>query len=54
MTFVGEWVEGLKHGKGSMYMKNGDYFEGRWERGKLNGPVVYNFAAESPWNDPAY
>ena len=54
MVYVGQWLQGSKHGTGVMYLPNGDSFEGRWEMGKTSGPVHYNFAVSSPWAHPEY
>jgi hypothetical protein len=43
-----------KEGSGTMKLSNGDSFQGSWRQGLLDGPVVYKFADNSPWNDPEY
>lgn len=32
--YIGDFVDGLYHGEGTLYVKNG-YFKGEWEYGKL-------------------
>ena len=50
-TFSGEWVNGRKHGEGTMILPTGDQFTGVWEGGKLTGGVYYTFHEQSPWNN---
>ena len=34
---MGEWLEGLPHGKGVMYTPDGGFYVGEWTRGKPDG-----------------
>ncbi len=36
-TYIGHFRNGLPHGKGKYYYKNGDIFQGYWEKGKKKG-----------------
>ena len=46
----GEWVNGRKEGKGTLYFANGDSFQGNWTEGVLSGPGFLTLNADSPWN----
>ena len=35
--YIGEFKEGLPHGKGTYRWKNGDFYEGEWANGKKQG-----------------
>lgn len=37
IEYEGEWKNGLKHGKGKFYWRNGDMYEGGWENGLKHG-----------------
>lgn len=37
-----------------MYLANGDSFTGQWRQGVLDGPVMFKFADNSPWNEAEY
>jgi hypothetical protein len=39
-TYEGEWIDGRKHGEGTMWYEGGDVFKGRWERGIRSGKGV--------------
>jgi hypothetical protein len=47
-------IEYLQHGRGALFLPNGDSFEGEWIEGEINGAVFYKFADGSPWRDPEY
>jgi hypothetical protein len=38
-TYEGEYVEGLKHGKGEYRWANGRVFKGEWENGEIKKPA---------------
>lgn len=44
----------VQEGSGTMFLPSGDSFSGEWKRGVLAGPVIYAYAANSPWMDPEY
>ena len=50
--YEGEWYQGRRHGTGSIFLTNGDSFMGAWKEGKMDGPVSYKFAEDSPWANP--
>ena len=50
--YEGEWYQGRRHGTGSIFLTNGDSFTGAWKEGKMDGPVAYKFAEDSPWANP--
>lgn len=33
--YEGEWLDGLPHGHGKLYVSKGKVIEGRWEKGEL-------------------
>ena len=35
--YTGDWIEGLRHGLGIYYYKNGNKYEGQWRRGQRHG-----------------
>lgn len=37
-----------------MFLSTGDTFSGVWQRGLINGPVIFKFNEKSAWNDPEY
>lgn len=41
--YIGEWVKGLKHGKGKCFF-NGCIYEGEWENGKKSGHGVLTYS----------
>ena len=43
-----------QHGNGKVTLAYGDTFEGTWSNGNLDGPVIFKFSGDSPWNDPEY
>ena len=47
IIYEGGWVDGLKHGKGTVTYENGDKYEGEWIRGKKQGKGKWIFAEES-------
>jgi hypothetical protein len=36
-SYEGQFREGIPHGKGTYKWSNGDYYEGLWEKGKMEG-----------------
>ena len=48
--YDGEWVNGRKEGKGTLYFANGDSFTGYWSEGIISGPGTLSMHEESPWN----
>ena len=45
--YVGQIINGLREGKGTYYINNGDRYEGDWRNGKMEGKgIMY-------WNDGA-
>jgi hypothetical protein len=42
--YVGEFIEGRRHGKGQMTFPNGDKYTGDWVDGKRTGHGLYLFA----------
>ncbi len=40
MKFEGEFTEGIRNGKGTLYLTNGEKIEGSWLDGKLYGEAV--------------
>lgn len=37
-SYIGEWKNNLKHGRGTYYYPNGDVYIGSWENGMKHGP----------------
>lgn len=37
MKYIGEFLDGQKHGRGIYYDANGNSYEGKWEYGQMNG-----------------
>jgi hypothetical protein len=50
--YEGEWLQGRKHGQGTVFLPNGDRFSGMFKDGRIAGPVDYKFAEDSPWASP--
>lgn len=42
--YVGEWVMGFRHGKGSCKFADGSEYAGQWIRGQPNGPGRFTFS----------
>lgn len=40
-VYYGNWVKGLRHGRGLLTMKNGSYYLGMWNQGKREGLGVF-------------
>ena len=36
-TYEGEWMQGLKSGKGNQYWPDGSVYSGEWRENKSNG-----------------
>jgi len=34
---MGQWQEGLRHGKGKQYWNDGSFYEGYWKNNMANG-----------------
>ena len=45
MSYEGDWVQNLRHGKGNLTFENGDEYEGEWKNNLRHGYGVYN------WNE---
>jgi len=43
--YNGEWLGGLRHGKGKMQWKDGAYYEGQWEYGIACGQGKFQHAS---------
>jgi 1-phosphatidylinositol-4-phosphate 5-kinase len=39
--YHGNWVKGLRHGRGLLTMKNGSYYLGMWNLGKREGLGIF-------------
>lgn len=50
--YEGEWLNGRRHGTGTLHFPNGDKFTAVWRDGELAGPVEYSFADDAPWANP--
>lgn len=50
--YEGEWLLGLRHGRGTIVFPKGDRFSGTWREGLLEGPVDFQFNKNSPWAFP--
>ena len=44
-VYTGEYVKGIRHGKGKFVYANGNYYDGDWVDGKYHGHGIYH------WND---
>lgn len=60
-TYIGHFSNGLPHGKGKYYYKNGDIFQGYWENGKKNGVGKLKYISDGKmrilsgyWKDDEY
>jgi hypothetical protein len=53
-TYSGMWKHGHKEGKGKLLLPNSAWIQGEWKNNKINGPVVFHFADNSPWIGPDY
>lgn len=42
-TYIGDFKNGLPHGKGKYVYKNGDTFKGSWKMGKKNGKGKFKY-----------
>jgi hypothetical protein len=36
-NYVGQWYQGLRHGKGRLEEQAGNVYEGQWKQGKKDG-----------------
>ena len=52
--YEGSFNNGRRHGVGRIVLPNGDSFKGRFEEGKIVGPVEWKFANDSVWNNVDY
>lgn len=48
--YDGEWVRGLKHGKGKFVFSYGDYYEGEFDKGLKSGHGVIYFKSGAKFN----
>ena len=44
-TYIGDFKNGMKHGKGIIYYYNGDKFEGEFRDGKKNGKGAFTYSS---------
>lgn len=42
--YEGDWVEGIRHGKGVYHWADGNIYEGDWVDGDFNGNGRYDWA----------
>ena len=44
VEYQGEWLDGMRHGKGTLTYKNGSIYEGEWQRGMKwgHGKMTYS------------
>ena len=40
--YVGQWKDGMKHGQGIFYWRNGARYEGSWKRDEHHGEGTYH------------
>ena len=53
-NYVGDLLNGLPNGKGTMHYKNGNLYRGLWKNGKKNGKGIYvkdNKIIHGTWTD---
>lgn len=56
-TYIGEWVNGMRHGKGVIYFdhENATYYDGEWTYGIKDGYGVHKYKSgnvyEGQWFD---
>ncbi|GLE04193.1 hypothetical protein PINS_up013104 [Pythium insidiosum] len=51
--YVGTWVDGMRHGRGKVFWRNGDAWEGTFRRDELQGKGVFSFGLgdDDEWDD---
>ncbi|DBA03883.1 TPA: hypothetical protein N0F65_004573 [Lagenidium giganteum] len=49
--YTGQWMNGLMHGKGTYYWKNGDTWEGNFIRDEMQGKGIYTFSGRNADDD---
>lgn len=45
VEYVGEWLDGMRHGNGTLTYKNGSIYDGQWERGMKWGDGKMTYAS---------
>ncbi|KAJ0410677.1 hypothetical protein ATCC90586_003746 [Pythium insidiosum] len=50
--YIGAWVDGQRHGRGKVFWRNGDAWEGTFRRDELQGKGVFSFGlGDDEWDD---
>lgn len=44
-SYIGEFLNGIKHGSGTIHYKSGDQYEGEWYYNQKHGQGVYKFSS---------
>jgi hypothetical protein len=56
--YIGEWKNGLRHGKGIFVAKSGNTYSGQWQNDKLHGYGCYSYRSgdcyEGEWQNNLY
>ena len=56
--FIGEFKNGMKHGKGTIHYYNGDKFVGEFEDGEKNGKGKFTYSSgetsSGTWEDDLF
>lgn len=42
--YVGGWKDDKRHGRGTCYLKSGEFFQGSWESGRMHGEGTLRYA----------
>jgi hypothetical protein len=50
--YVGYWLNGLRHGKGTFYYSNGSKYEGDWSENFKHGQGVFTFEDGTEYDGP--
>ena len=50
--YVGYWLNGLRHGKGTFYYSNGSKYEGDWQENFKHGHGVFTFEDGTEYDGP--
>jgi len=45
-SYDGNWLHGLRHGKGTMKYHSGDFYTGEWDHDKRHGEGVLLFGLD--------
>jgi hypothetical protein len=53
-SYDGEWVNGIKHGKGKLSMRDGSFYEGDFQEGEIVGEGEFHFANGSTYKGSFY